>query len=753
MTGEGATGAALGDEPPLEHLIAAATVRIHGRRPGYDPSGPDEGVRTFLGSGFFVAPNWVLTCAHVALAEGGGHVDVVHEPEPGGPPAVVPGEVAVALPGTPPRPGDGWAAPDLALIRLRKPTEHACVHLAEQPLTDHGPGGGRSGPLLGFAGWFRAGRRLSRYDGTVTVLGRIGWGADEELRLGDDDLPDGVSGGPVFDPHRGEVVALVKSRRTREQGGTAVRTGQLRHLPVSLAPPPAAAPAPVGPGAHTQAYAAEDHAPAHAEDAARTEAPGLAAEPGDLYQEVLRGHDRFHRDRLRHADRDGAPPAWADTQAVLDGARTVPFGPRERTRLLGALGELPPPTSTADLAALLRSVSGGASAARTVPPPRAWRDGLGGLYESHATDEGRRLSVLRYVVAVLHVPRARHDPGTAEAEAALRTWLHRTTATLDRPVRGEITAELRRHAAAPVPPPPPASVQGARHSVLLELTRRPWEPDSFDWRVGLLPAPGAPGTAGAPAAEGAPDPPEPEPLHDDHTGTALADLPARLAGPLARAFALADESRAPALLQVALERDVLGLPVDTWPAHPGGPPLGRLRPVVVRPAEPPGAGGGSDAAVTDRYDRWRWTHDDAPLAPGIRGRVLDCEAGVRADVPSTAQLRSLAHASVPLLCHYREHGHPGSAEALTRLVDGGFGVALWRRGGGGPERMCDEFHRRAEAELARARTAQRLPRLVHALRAAVGEGRTDCFWAEGLALLYDDPHQPLPGSDDLFAPL
>ncbi|NEE47072.1 hypothetical protein G3M55_20960, partial [Streptomyces sp. SID8455] len=83
----------------------------------------------------------------------------------------------------------------------------------------------------------------------------------------------------------------------------------------------------------TQAYAAEDHAPAHAEDAARTEAPGLAAEPGDLYQEVLRGHDRFHRDRLRHADRDGAPPAWADTQAVLDGARTVPFGPRERTRL------------------------------------------------------------------------------------------------------------------------------------------------------------------------------------------------------------------------------------------------------------------------------------------------------------------------------------------------------------------------------------------------------------------------------------
>jgi hypothetical protein len=108
---------------------------------------------------------------------------------------------------------------------------------------------------------------------------------------------------------------------------------------------------------------------------------------------------------------------------------------------------------------------------------------------------------------------------------------------------------------------------------------------------------------------------------------------------------------------------------------------------------------------------------------------------------------------VPVLCHYRGYGHAGSAEALARLVDGGFGVALWRRGTGGPERMCAEFHRRAEAELARARTAQRLPGLVHALRAALAEGRTDSFWADGVALLYDDPHQPLPGSDDLFAPL
>lgn len=44
----------------LVPLVAEATVRIHGVEAG----------NPFLGSGFFVAPNWVLTCAHVVLAEG-----------------------------------------------------------------------------------------------------------------------------------------------------------------------------------------------------------------------------------------------------------------------------------------------------------------------------------------------------------------------------------------------------------------------------------------------------------------------------------------------------------------------------------------------------------------------------------------------------------------------------------------------------------------------------------------------------------
>ena len=40
----------------LVPLVRDATVRVHGAKPGHP----------LYGSGFFVAPNWVLTCAHVA---------------------------------------------------------------------------------------------------------------------------------------------------------------------------------------------------------------------------------------------------------------------------------------------------------------------------------------------------------------------------------------------------------------------------------------------------------------------------------------------------------------------------------------------------------------------------------------------------------------------------------------------------------------------------------------------------------------
>ncbi|MGW2847317.1 trypsin-like peptidase domain-containing protein, partial [Streptomyces sp. NPDC001274] len=112
-----------GDDPEsaLTGLVRDATVRIHRPGPGCGPDAEGhDGV--FLGSGFFVAPGWVLTCAHVAT-EGRGHrVDVVFRTA-GGESVRVGGTVRAALPERRPDHG-GWPPPDLALVQLLRPVEH-----------------------------------------------------------------------------------------------------------------------------------------------------------------------------------------------------------------------------------------------------------------------------------------------------------------------------------------------------------------------------------------------------------------------------------------------------------------------------------------------------------------------------------------------------------------------------------------------------------------------------------------------------
>lgn len=88
-------------------LVKDATVRIHRPEPGYAPDGSDG---DFLGSGFFIAPSWVLTCAHVAMEGRGRQVDVVYKPARGGDAVRVGGTVVAALPEE--RPGTGgWPPP------------------------------------------------------------------------------------------------------------------------------------------------------------------------------------------------------------------------------------------------------------------------------------------------------------------------------------------------------------------------------------------------------------------------------------------------------------------------------------------------------------------------------------------------------------------------------------------------------------------------------------------------------------------
>ncbi|MFD1657848.1 trypsin-like peptidase domain-containing protein [Streptomyces caeni] len=751
MTDGHARGASSADDAAhraLRELVMAATVRIHRAGVGYALDEPG----TFLGSGFFVAPNWVLTCAHVAEGGEGGEIVVVYETGPGRGGSAVAGAVAATVPEHPGAAVRGtWPAPDLALVQLREPVAHDCVYVSERPAAYFGEG------RVFYAGWTVMGGRLQVLDGPLSVQGTLGgWSSGVQMRLGHNDLPPGVSGGPVIDPVRGEVIGVLKSRSDQGSGGTSTGIEQLRALSV-----------PQG---------------------------EVRSEHGDLYQAVFHAHDRYHRDRQRHPDSDR--PTWADVQSRLGARPGRTLSPDERIQLLGRLAELPPPASTRSLLDILESLPD-LRAALPQPAPRGWRDGLGALYEG-ARQDGALELVLDYAMRVMSAERPFDAPGTQDAEQALWEWVRHSAEGLGqryrrslaqqriellrprhRPGPGRPVSGSGRHdpvdlvpgvaswtsavPAGPVPAGPPdgpapgsepslvhdrAQGEHARAhttdgasgpSTLLELVQRGWEPDRCDWRISVAR-------------------PDGEVVRlDEAERLPLGELPRPLAGPLAEAFRQCDRPGRPAVLQVALPGALLGLAVDAWQLVPDGVPLGAERPVVVRCADrdqPPGVDEfgfpaldalAADEEQRERRARWRWVH-----AHDAQAEVLDCDDGLRIPVPPMDRLRGLPHGAVPILCRYGDQRFEDDAVALARIVRGGFGVALWRRWHGRRDAVCGEFHRGAGDTVAGAGSAERLPELVHELRAGLRAGRAETYWADGIALLYDDPHRPLPGSGDLL---
>lgn len=500
----------------LHDLVMAATVRIHRAGPEHSPDTSD----TFLGSGFFIAPNWVLTCAHVVRRREENEVAVVYEERPGLTTSTVTGEVAVVLPDRSGLPVHGpWPPPDLALVRLREPVAHDCVYVSERPGAYYGDG------VVYYSGWVDVGGELRRLSGTCAVQGTSGgWSSGAQIRLGDNELPSGVSGGPVVDPVRGEVFGVLRSSRTnRGLGSTCTGVEQLRSLPV--------------PAGET------------------------AAEQHDLYQAVFRAHDRYHSDRQRDMS---ARNTWVDVQNQL-GARTGrTLRPEERIQLLGRLAALPPPASTRTLLELVESLLGGRPASRH-PAPRSWRDGLGALYGAVRQDEVLDLA-LDYAVRAMSSERPLGTPDAQAAEQALWEWVqqkadgstprhrHRLGQLRIQWLQARRTATSLRAHDAP---------SETRWFVLLELQQRGWEPDRGDWRVSVV------GPTGEPAL-----------LYDGERAP-LGELPGVLAAPLTEAFRQCDEPGRPAVLQVRLPDFLHGLDIDAWRLGPGEPPLGVGRPVVM----------------------------------------------------------------------------------------------------------------------------------------------------------------------------
>jgi len=158
------------------------------------------------GTGFFVAPGRVLTCAHVV--EGVERVVVV--PAAGGEP--MPGEVAARSADRVPGPSAFWPFPDLALISIGT-TDHRCVLLdARDPLGDECQAWGYSQREDGVAP-----------TGSPASFRSEGVEGDGYLKLMAGQAAPGLSGAPLLCPERRAVIGVMTMTRDKRNalGGWA----------------------------------------------------------------------------------------------------------------------------------------------------------------------------------------------------------------------------------------------------------------------------------------------------------------------------------------------------------------------------------------------------------------------------------------------------------------------------------------------------------------------------------------------------
>ncbi len=360
----------------LDAHAKAATVHLL----SYEESG-----RPMWGSGFFVAPGWVLTAAHVLhpyLARDRNLTFAVCGSADFNDGVPVPARLEQWL--LDERRGAQAPPPeeDLALVRLLDDTvEHECVWLPDRAVQ-------HTGPLRAY------GYRPGAQDGRPRP-----WSGDTQVNVRDTDyglrfestieFPDGVSGGPMLDPDAGAVVAVTKARRGGRDGGLAVSVLALRQF-------------------------------------------------GTTYGQVMRAHDAWH-------GKAAAPgrSTWISAQhAVVTGGRPTggeEWTPRDRQAALRRLAVLPPPPDGPTVRTLARAaISGG-----HWPQPQeqslklySWRDGHGLLY-----DDSRpmgSLNMLRYLQLV-----ALYEHSRDRAAEALTEWIGERLADHPWPAMAALVTEAR----------------------------------------------------------------------------------------------------------------------------------------------------------------------------------------------------------------------------------------------------------------------------------------------------------------------
>ena len=173
------------------------------------------------GSGFFVAPNYVLTCSHVVKRPAEAPVSGESH---GGPWS---GTVAYASPSRARGDDDEtaiWPEPDLAVIRLNDSFAHPCVRLASAEPEEGSQlvAAGRRLPFGDVPGDF--------FSATMEYTGKFRY----LMRLRNEKFGRGMSGGPIFDLTNGGVCGVAKLAGP-EQDGYAVPIHLAYDLPGNVA--------------------------------------------------------------------------------------------------------------------------------------------------------------------------------------------------------------------------------------------------------------------------------------------------------------------------------------------------------------------------------------------------------------------------------------------------------------------------------------------------------------------------------------
>lgn len=766
----------------LDHLrgmMRDATVLIRGipEQGAVDASKP-------WGSGFFIAPGKVLTCAHVfcqwerglPVWRGDEEVGITYRPGTGGVATAV-GRLVHCLPGADEVPEDkrgSWPTPDLAVVELTEPVEHACVWLSDRSTPPSGIG--EKLLYLGFT--LDEHGSPSNWEGNCGISGTNG---DHVLRLdgGGGAVKGGLSGGPVVDLGRGAVVGVIKARRHDHDGGNAVRITALREL--SSAGP----------------------------------------QGEDPYQDLILDHDRWHW--LNQRDNGPHTHTWASVQSALPkpGTRWLPPDRLEALWLLAQLPQAPDPGTVERLvedACPNQRITGSAL-------PHSWRDGAGLLYDAYPVGEEK--AILSYLIRVARRERAKapveatalSEWALARAERAKRAKsLHENDwnelAALARPPK-PVELRARRPERDAVPPPEPSlvpkradlppvpgravppepAIGGAEVRDLPPVTAAygPLRPPRPLRPPGLLNRPAAfppydryapPTTSAAISGHGPHDAtgsgPESEPVDalDDfaavlldfraewwleshyswtvrlvgHTGDVelmdegpplharkLGGPPQELLDALRQAFLRADAGEHIAPLEVLLPQELFDIPVDDWMLERASrqetPRLGAVRAVTVvdqrsfdRPTSGPGA---------------RWTAE--PRRPADAARPL-------ATAPLLAPgARGSTDAIGTVLFHSGPVGTGRAGEMLRHVLDLGPAAVVWRREEAPPD-LRERFATEVGRLVSGVRTLAGLPGAVAALRASVDPDDPDSRWAHGLAVLHDPERRPAMTTDLLDTP-